>query len=40
MKMAAIWNIALCRLVEVDRRFGGAYCPHHQGDRNVVCHIC
>jgi hypothetical protein len=26
MKMTALWEIALCGLVEVDRRFRGAYC--------------
>jgi hypothetical protein len=33
MKMAVVWNVAPCSLVEIDRRFRGAYCPHHQGDR-------
>jgi hypothetical protein len=31
-KITAYWNIAPCSLVEVDRRFRGAYCLHHQGD--------
>jgi hypothetical protein len=26
MKIPAVWNTALCSLVEVDRRFRGAYC--------------
>jgi hypothetical protein len=26
------WDVALCHLVVVDRRFRGAYCLHHQGD--------
>jgi hypothetical protein len=30
MKMTAFWNIALCSLVKVDRRFRAAYCLHHQ----------
>jgi hypothetical protein len=25
----AFWDIASCSLLEVDRRFGGAYCLHH-----------
>jgi hypothetical protein len=32
MKMTAVWDIALCILVEVDRRFTGAYCLHRYGD--------
>jgi hypothetical protein len=32
LKMTAFWEIAPCSLVEVDRRFRGAYCLHHQGD--------
>jgi hypothetical protein len=31
MEIIALWDIALCSLVEVDRRFGGGYCLHHQG---------
>jgi hypothetical protein len=31
MKMTFFWDIALCGLVEDERRFRGAYCPHHQG---------
>jgi hypothetical protein len=36
MKMIAFTEIALCSLVEVDRRFRGAYCLHHQGDETVM----
>jgi hypothetical protein len=32
MKMIALCDIAPCSLVEVDRRFRGMYCVHHQGD--------
>jgi hypothetical protein len=28
----AIWSMAQCSLVEVGRRFRGAYCLHHQGE--------
>jgi hypothetical protein len=28
-KIRAIWDVALCSLVGVDRRFRGAYCLHH-----------
>jgi hypothetical protein len=30
--MTAFWDIALCSLFGVDRRFRGEYCLHHQGD--------
>jgi hypothetical protein len=29
LKMTVLWNIAVCSLVEVDRRFRGVYCFHH-----------
>jgi hypothetical protein len=32
MKVRAFWDIALCSLVGVDRRFRGAYCLHDEGD--------
>jgi hypothetical protein len=32
VKMTAFWDIAPRSLVEVNRRFRGAYCLHHQGD--------
>jgi hypothetical protein len=32
MKMTAFLDIAPCTLVEVDRRFRGAYCLHYQVD--------
>jgi hypothetical protein len=32
MKMTAFWDVAPCDLVEIDQRFRGAYCLHHQGD--------
>jgi hypothetical protein len=28
MMMAPFWNVASCRLVEIHRRFRGAYCLH------------
>jgi hypothetical protein len=33
MKIRAFWDAAPCNLVGADRRFKGAYCLHHQGDR-------
>jgi hypothetical protein len=32
MNMTALWDIALCSLVEVYRRFRGTYCHQYQGD--------
>jgi hypothetical protein len=32
LKMTAFWATQPCSLVEVDRRFGGVYCLHHQGN--------
>jgi hypothetical protein len=34
-KMPASWDIALCSLVETDRRFRGAYSLHEQGGESV-----
>jgi hypothetical protein len=39
MNIRAVWDIALCSLVEVDRRFGGAYCLHHQGGESFIAQI-
>jgi hypothetical protein len=41
MKMIAFWDIAPCSPVEVDQRFRGVYCLHHQGDGNhsESCHL-
>jgi hypothetical protein len=36
MKSIAFREVALCSLVEVDRRFRGAYCLHHQGGETVM----
>jgi hypothetical protein len=30
--MTVFWDVALCSLVEIDGRFAGAYCFHHQSD--------
>jgi hypothetical protein len=32
MKVAVFWVVAPCSLVEIARRFGGAYCLHNQID--------
>jgi hypothetical protein len=36
VKMTAFWDIEPRSLVEVDRRFRGAYCLHHQGDETSI----
>jgi hypothetical protein len=36
VKMTALWDIASCSLVEVYRRFRGAYCLHYHGDESSV----
>jgi hypothetical protein len=33
MKVAVFWYVAPYSLAEIDRRFRGAYCLHHQGDK-------
>jgi hypothetical protein len=30
MKVTVFWDVALCSLVEIDRRFRSAYCLHYQ----------
>jgi hypothetical protein len=32
LKTTVFWDIAPCSLVEIDRRFGGAYSLHHNGN--------
>jgi hypothetical protein len=32
LKFRVFWDVAPCSHVEVDRRFRGAYCLHHQGN--------
>jgi hypothetical protein len=36
MKMRVFLYVALCSLVEIHRRFRGAYCLHHQGDEKAT----
>jgi hypothetical protein len=31
--MAVFWDVAMCILVDIHRRFRDAYCLHHQGLR-------
>jgi hypothetical protein len=32
MKMTVFWDVVPYSLIEIYRRFRGAYCLHHQGD--------
>jgi hypothetical protein len=32
MKMAVVWDLGSCSLVETDRRFRGVCCLHHQDE--------
>jgi hypothetical protein len=36
MNMTVFWDVAPCSLVEIDRRFRGAYCLYHQGRVEAV----
>jgi hypothetical protein len=31
MKTAVFWDVVLCSLVDINRRFRGVYCLHHRG---------
>jgi hypothetical protein len=35
MQMTVFWVVVPCSLVKVYRRFRGACCLHHQGDRHL-----
>jgi hypothetical protein len=35
-KMTTFWDKAPCSLAEVDQRFRGEYCLHHQGDDGSI----
>jgi hypothetical protein len=39
MKLTALWGLQAFSVVEVDRRFRGAYCLHYQGSTHLwnVC---
>jgi hypothetical protein len=39
MNMTVFWDVSSCTHVEVDRRFTGAYCLHHQGDDGGSTHL-
>jgi hypothetical protein len=32
--MAVFWDVAPCSMMEIDRRFRGAYCLHHLDDES------
>jgi hypothetical protein len=35
-KSTLCWNVKPCTVVEIDRRFRGAYCLHHQRDVSIA----
>jgi hypothetical protein len=35
MKMTSFWDTAPCSIIDVDQRFRGVYCIHHQS--NEAC---
>jgi hypothetical protein len=39
VKMAVFWDVAPCSLVDIDRRFIGAYCLHYRAasQKTDVC---
>jgi hypothetical protein len=39
VKAAVFWDIAVCSLVEINRRFRGTYCFHHQSDNRGSKHL-
>jgi hypothetical protein len=32
LKMTVFWDVVPCSLIDIQRRFKGAYCLHYQGD--------
>jgi hypothetical protein len=40
MKFRVFWDVAPCSQVDVDRRFRGAYCLHHQGVALIMEAVC
>jgi hypothetical protein len=40
LKFRVLWAVAPCSHVEVDRRFKGAYCLHHQGADHCLWKSC
>jgi hypothetical protein len=39
MNVTTFWDVMTCRLVEIDRRFRGAYCLHHRPDDGSSNHL-
>jgi hypothetical protein len=39
MKFRVFWDVAPYSHVELDRRFRGVYCLHHQGDERIMFRI-
>jgi hypothetical protein len=36
MKFTVFWDVLQCSQLDVDQRFKGAYCLHHQGDGLIM----
>jgi hypothetical protein len=36
MKFRVFWDVLLCSKIDVDQRFRGACCLHHQGDESSI----
>jgi hypothetical protein len=39
MNITAFWDITSCNLEEIDGRFEGDYCLHHQDDESLMCSV-
>jgi hypothetical protein len=38
VKLAVLWVVRLCILIDIYRRFKAAYCVYHQGDESTRLH--
>jgi hypothetical protein len=39
INLTASWAVGPCNIFEVERRFSGAYCLHHQGNDGGSTHL-
>jgi hypothetical protein len=39
MKMNVFWDAAPCSPIEIDRRFGDAFCVHHTGSQKEAIFV-
>jgi hypothetical protein len=40
VKMAVLWDIALCSLLDIAQHFSGAYCHHYQVYSDTLVSVC